>query len=160
MGARNDAELRALLEPALQKAVDYTADKILEENYDIIQEVVYNAGSPNVYGRTYTFGEAWEATSEGGGGISSEFKWAPEKLGYHPSVFTGEDVRQGLVDIIYEGMAGHVFGTGFWTTKRNAFKQLQKVLGKNKLRQYFEAGMTAAGLRWKRHTSGIGLDKS
>ena len=50
MGARNDAELRALLEPALQKAVDYTADKILEENYDIIQEVVYNAGSPNVYG--------------------------------------------------------------------------------------------------------------
>ena len=31
---------------------------------------------------------------------------------------------------------------------------------KNKLRKYFEAGMTAAGLRWKRHTSGIGLDKS
>lgn len=158
MGARNDIQLRALLEPALQKTVDYVVEKIWEDNQEIVERVVYNAGDPSVYSRTYSFEEAWEYKSGGGGAISAEFMYAPEKLTYHPSVVTGEDIRDGLADIIFEGLAGHIFGTGFWTNKRNAFETLQKELGKKKLRQYFEEGMTAAGLKWRRRMGGIGLN--
>lgn len=158
MGARNDSQLRAMLEPALQKAVEYVTEKIWEDNQEIVERVVYSAGSPEMYSRTYTFKEAWEHKAGGGGAISAEFMYAPEKLSYHPSVLdSGIDIREGLADIIYEGLAGHIFGTGFWTSKRNAFEALQKELGKNKIRKYFEEGMSAAGLTWKRRTGGISL---
>lgn len=155
MGAANDFQLRAMLEPALQKAVDYVTEKIWEENQEIVERVIYDAGSPSMYSRTYTFKEAWDHKSGGGGTISSEFMYAPENLSYHPSVITGEDIRDELADIIFNGLAGHIFGTGFWTNKRNSFEALQKEIGKSKIRKYFEDGMSAAGLTWRRRTGGI-----
>lgn len=154
-GARNDAQLRAMLEPALQKAVDYVVEKVWENNIDAIEETVYGAGSPSMYSRTYSFEEAWDHESGGGGAISAHFFYAPEHLTYHPSIVDNQDIRDGLVDIIYEGLAGHILGEGFWTKKRNAFKTLEKKVGKAKIRQYFEEGMSAAGLTWKRRTGGI-----
>lgn len=155
--ATNDAELRAMLEAALQSAVEYTVEEIKKLNVEKIEEIVYGAGTPDEYSRTYTFEEAWDYSVGGGSGISGEFHWAPEYLSYHPSIVTGEDIRDGLADIIYQGMAGHVLGTGFWTAKRDAFNALQQALKKNELRCLFEAGMTKAGLNWQRHTAGIGL---
>lgn len=150
MGARNDAELRAMIEPKLQQAVDYVVEKIWEENRSIVEKVVYGAGSPSVYERTHTLAEAWTYESGGGGGISASFKSDPSALAPHPSALTGEDVRDGLIEIVYEGMAGLLFGEGFWTKKRDAFSALEKSLGVRKFNKFFQAGMTAAGLPWKK----------
>lgn len=156
--ATNDAEVKAMLTPPLQQAVKYTVDKIKELNLQEIDEIVYSY-TPSEYGRTYTFRDAWDYELGGGSGISADFHWAPEHLGYHPSIVTGDDIRDGLADIIYQGQAGRILGEGFWTKKRDAFKALQNALGKNQLRKFFEAGMTSAGLNWKRR-GGISMSKS
>ena len=65
------------------------------------------------------------------------------------------DSREYLADIIYQGLAGDIYGNGAWTKKRDAFDALVKYIGKQRMKQWFETGMEKAGLSYVRHVAGI-----
>ena len=76
--------------------------------------------------------------------------YAPNKMMSHTSVVTGEDIRYDLARIIYQGVAGHIFGTGAWTEPRNAFDKLCKLLDRRELDKFIREGAKKAGLKIKR----------
>lgn len=174
--ARNDNEVLVMLLPQLKKAAEFAADEILKLNAEKIQTWVYNKYNPISYKRTMnskgSFKEAWGTeVKQGGHSVEIEMDYDPKKMetghpyyddgeplitydapdgrGRHVSVLDGVDSREYLAEIIYEGLAGDIFGEGKWTKPRNAFKQLDKTLGKGKLATYIEKGMRKAGLKFK-----------
>lgn len=145
-----DAVVR-YLQPKLRIIVETILEKITKENEELINEIVYGAGTPDEYHRTGQFADlAWahDITKETTYEIDGEFKYNPEGMyDTHPSVVSGEDIREYLAEIIYNGVAGHIFGTGFWTEKRDAWTALIKVVGSNKIRQWINEGAVKAGLK-------------
>lgn len=172
--ARNDGQLKKMLTAPLQEAVGYVMEDIWAENKIFIAETIYLPNQPEVYERTYdtnpdgSFENAWDfnvwniAYSK----VEGKFFYAPHNMtigtkedGQHISVVDGRDSREYLAEIIYEGLAGKIWGDGFWTEKRNAFEALEKWLGKENLKKSFEKGMDKAGLNYKRHTATIQVRK-
>lgn len=172
--ASNDAQVKAMLMPAIRKAAEYTADKILELNKEKIQTWVYGRYTPKSYKRTEdegSFKEAWETkVKQSSTQVTATLDYAPDKMstghpytddgdplitddapygrGQHVSILDGSDIREYLAEIIYDGKAGEIFGEGKWTKSRNAYKQLDRTLGKGQLARFFEQGMRRAGLKF------------
>lgn len=154
--AKNDAELVGELLPALKQAAEYAAEEILKLNEQKIKTWVYNKYKPVVYQRTGGFERAWNThgasmkTQGATGEVKASMDYEPKNTDKHPSIVDGHDVSDILADIIYQGLAGHIFGDGAWTQARDAFAQLDKTLGKQySLAKYIENGMRKAGLKFK-----------
>lgn len=145
-----DAVVR-YLQPKLRIIVETILEKITKENEELINEIVYGAGTPDEYHRTGQFADlAWahDITKETTYEIDGEFKYNPEGMyDTHPSIVSGEDIREYLAEIIYNGVAGHIFGTGFWTEKRDAWTALIKVVGSNTMRNWIKEGANKAQLK-------------
>lgn len=170
--ARNDAQLLRMVMPDLKKAVKYVVDEILKENEKLIQEIVYDAYSPEIYDRTGQFKKAWETYSDiSGDTATGEFSYAPEKLSenapHHASIVDGEPIGDYLAEIIYEGLSGAIYQHGYaknykpfkgqaWTKKRDVWDKLNKKIGKQKIKQLFEEGMRRQGINFQRHNAAIG----
>ena len=75
--------------------------------------------------------------------------------GQHASLVTGEDFREYLADVIYNGFKDKLFGGGWWSNGRNAFKVLQQWLTNSQFRQLFEEGMTKAGIPWSKSVGAV-----
>lgn len=183
MAVRNENELRALIIPALKQATDYVVQKIWNENRSLIEEIVYNAQGQGYYGkasaytqnpeldksynRTGQFKEAWETDVKTlGDYVEGEFKYDPRTLEVnysewqHGSDYLKEPMTTYLADIIYNGTAGHIFGEGYWTKKRDAWAALDKWLTNRRFRQIFEEGMTKAGIPWKKNKGAVMVEKN
>ena len=155
MDCSNESEVKAFLAPKIQIIVEEILKGIEEWNKKEINRVVYSF-SPAEYERTYEFRDAWtgEITESGGDGTTGEFKYDPEGLsvsqGVHASILMDEgqliSVADGLADIIYNGLAGDIFGHGFWTAERDAWKELIRIVGGPKMRTWIRAGARKAGL--------------
>lgn len=175
---RNDAELTRMIMPALEKAVDYVVQKIWNENRELVRIMVYEAYQPSIYERTGEFKEAWYTDVKTNGNVvHGEFKYAPDKMnvgwpsteygspqyGRHASALDNFDARPYLAEIIYEGCAGPAFGHGIkdgaWAEKRNVWAELNKKIGKNKIKQLFEEGLRRQGITFSRHKSAIGYSE-
>lgn len=163
MAIKSEQELKRLILLQLEKATDYVVQKIWNENRALINDLIYNKDKPEVYERTGEFRQAWRTetnASISGSKVSGKFAYDPSMITtidapQHQSVVNYEPIQTHLADIIYQGMAGKIFGEGFWTEKRNAYKELNKWLTNTKFRQLFEEGMTMAGLPWKRSTGAV-----
>lgn len=164
-GIRNNEQLRAAIAPALEKAVEYIVEQILKVNEEIVWETVYQAYDPSVYERTGQFQTAWrtDVIGDGQGNVLGALEYDPTKIsagpqesGQHISVLTGEPSAEYLVDIIYGGLAGNLFGEGPWTQKRNAYEALVKELGKKNMLSIIDEGLRKAGLTFKAHRN-VGL---
>lgn len=163
---RNPTQLNNVFVPKLKQAVDYVVQKIWNENRELVRLIVYESYQPSMYERTGEFKEAWDTSVKSlGSYIEGEFKYDPKTmvanpaLGQHASVVTGEPSASYLADIIYQGLAGHIFGTGYWTKKRDAWSALDKWLTNNTFRKIFEEGMTKAGIPWKKSIGGVNVEK-
>lgn len=170
--ARNEAELLRMVMPDLKKAVKYVVDEILKENEQLIQEIVYDAYKPEMYDRTGEFKKTWETYSDiSGHTATGEFKYAPEKMRevapHHASVVDGQPIGDYLAEIIYEGLSGAIYQSGYaknskrfkgqaWTKKRDVWTALNKKLGKRRIKQLFEESMTRQGIEFQRHNDAIG----
>ena len=151
-----DAVVR-YLQPKLRIIVETILEKITKENKDLINEIVYGAGTPDEYQRTTQFADfAWahDITKDTTYEIDGEFKYNPEGMDdIHPSQAKygskspGQDERAYLAEIIYNGVAGHIFGTGFWTEKRDAWTALIKVVGSNTMKSWINDGANKAHLK-------------
>ena len=171
--ARNDKEVLAMLHSPIAKAINYVIDKIYDENIGAIHDIVYMAYSPEEYERTGDFYRAWgagttkvvnERTVEG------EFKYKPDKMsigstdpnsssyGQHIGLagdFYGQDARPYLAELIYNGATGSLFGDGAFRQKRDAWEELNKRIGKRKMKQWMKEGLEAAGLKVQMHNKAI-----
>lgn len=153
--ARSESQLAAQLIKPLQQATQYVVDKILEENQSQVQRIVYDAYQPTIYQRSNELLESWKAETKtyGTSSVFGSFEYDEGKISA-TSVVTGETVPY-LADIVYNGLAGHIFGEGPWTKKRDAWKSLEKAVGANKIRQWMKEGMAAAGLSFISHGGAI-----
>ena len=171
--ARNDKEVLAMLHSPISKAINYVIDKIYDENIGAIHDIVYMAYSPEEYERTGDFYRAWgagttkvvnERTVEG------EFKYNPDKMsigstdpnssnyGQHIGLagdFYGQDARPYLAELIYNGATGSLFGDGAFRKKRDAWEELNKRIGRRKMKQWMKEGLEAAGLKVQMHNKAI-----
>lgn len=171
--ARNDKEVLAMLHSPIAKAINYVIDKIYDENIGAIHDIVYMAYSPEEYERTGDFYRAWgagttkvvnERTVEG------EFKYKPDKMsigstdpnssnyGQHIGLagdFYGQDARPYLAELIYNGATGSLFGDGAFREKRDAWEELNKRIGRRKMKQWMKEGLEAAGLKVQMHNKAI-----
>lgn len=181
--ARNDAELRRVLQPAIQKACQYVIQKVWNENREVVRLVVYEAGMPEEYQRSYGFMDAWETTQEGHNPTNKDgyakFYYKPNEMnlgsprhgapdyGQHIGVagdYYNLDARQYLADIIYHANgckgAGDAFGNGYWRKARNAWEELNKRIGRRKMKQWMKEGLEKAGLNVKMHNTAIHVEES
>ena len=146
----DEQSLRAYLRPKILIIVQTILENIKKSNVDLINSVVYGAGYPTEYHRTGQFADlAWDATvtkntlyeTEG------EFKYNPEGMtDPHESVVDGTDMREYLTEIIYEGVAGHIFGEGFWTKPRDAWTKLVEIVGSDTMKNWIDQGARKARL--------------
>lgn len=171
--ARNNKEVLAMLHSPIAKAINYVIDKIYDENIGAIHDIVYMAYSPEEYERTGDFYRAWgagttkvvnERTVEGA------FTYKPDKMsigstdpnsynyGQHIGVY-GEykdvDARPYLAELIYNGATGGYFGDGAFRKKRDAWEELNKRIGRRKMKQWMKEGLEAAGLKVQMHNKAI-----
>ena len=176
--ARNDKEVLAMLRSPIMKAINYVIDKIYDENISVIHDVVYMAYSPEEYERTGDFYRAWgagdtkalnERTSRG------TFEYKPDKMSLgstdpHSSNFAqhigvggefyGQDARPYLAELIYQGETGSLFGNGAFRKKRDAWKELNKRIGRRKMKQWMKEGLERAGLKVQMHNTAIHVEES
>lgn len=147
--------LRAEMKERLKPVLEYVIEKIADYNKNAISFSVYSKGHPDVYERTFEFLDAWstEEKFESDALYSTHFydssKIRTRDRGQHTSVIDGTDIADALADIIFEGKAGRIFGSGFWTKRRNAWGMLDKYVSKRRLKQWVEEGMRQAGLAYK-----------
>ena len=173
---RNDFELYKIFTPKLKEAVDYVVNKIWNENKELVEKMVYDAYEPTVYNRTGEFKEAWntETTSSiFSGRVEGKFYYDWSKLtpgdddpnspryGQHVSAIDRFLMTEYLAEVIYEGLAGPAFGHGVqegaWAKKRDVWEELNKVVGKRKLKQWFQEGCDKVGLPVVAHKTALGV---
>lgn len=162
---KNNQQLQQLFAVPLREVVEIVAQKIWNENRDVVRKVVYDAGTPKYYERTNEFrNDAWgfEKPAHYTHGHIAEYRffydW--EKLtidrdkaqhGSPPHTATYSDVRPYLADIIYQGLAGNIFGDGYWRKARNAWKELLSTLGKKKMKEMFKQAFEYCGIDVESH---------
>ena len=169
--ARSEQELRNLLRSPIQKAINYVLDKIYDENISVVHDVVYMAYSPEDYNRTGDLYRAWSTESKStSSAAQGEFKYDYSKMSIgstdpqssnfaqHIGVggdFYGQDARPYLAELIYQGATGSLFGDGAFRKKRDAWEELNKRIGRRKMKQWMKEGLEAAGLKVQMHNKAI-----
>lgn len=171
--ARNDKEVLTMLHSPIAKAINYVIDKIYDENIGAIHDIIYMAYSPEEYERTGDFYRAWGAGTTkvvNERTVTGEFAYKPDKMSIgsidpessnyaqHIGVageYKGEDARPYLAEIIYGATKwGSAFGDNF-PKKRDAWEELNKRIGRRKMKQWMKEGLEAAGLKVQMHNKAI-----
>ena len=174
--ARSEQELRNLLRSPIQKAINYVLDKIYDENISVVHDVVYMAYSPEDYNRTGDLYRAWSTESKStSSAAQGEFKYDYSKMSIgsidpqssnfaqHIGVggdFYGQDARPYLAELIYQGATGSLFGDGAFRKQRDAWAELNKRIGRRKMKQWMKEGMEAAGLTVQMHNAPLHVEES
>lgn len=160
---KNDQQLQQLFAVPLCNVAAFVARKIYVENAVIVNQIVYGAGLPQEYERTYQFrDEAWqiEKPERYSHGHIAEYQffydWKKLQVdrenaqhGSPPYVQKYQDVRPYLADIIYAGQVGNrgmLFGDGYWRKARNAWTKLLQSLGKKKMKDWFRQAFNYYGM--------------
>ena len=173
--ARSEQELRNLLRSPIQKAINYVLDKIYDENIAVVHDVVYMAYSPEDYNRTGDLYRAWSTESKStASAAQGEFKYDYSKMSIgstdpkssnfaqHIGVggdFYGQDARPYLAELIYQGATGSLFGDGAFRKQRDAWAELNKRIGRRKMKQWMKEGMEAAGLTVQMHNTPLHVEE-
>ena len=174
--ARSEQELRNLVRSPIQKAINYVLDKIYDENRSVVHDVVYMAYSPEDYNRTGDLYRAWSTESKStSSAAQGEFKYDYSKMSIgstdpqssnfaqHIGVggdFYGQDARPYLAELIYQGATGSLFGDGAFRKQRDAWAELNKRIGRRKMKQWMKEGMEAAGLTVQMHNTPLHVEES
>ena len=141
--------LMAICAPAIQSALKYTVEKIKEKNEQVVNQIVYAVYSPQMYPRTFELREAWksEVNASGASGHAT-FEYDPSKISAHSNL-TDEAVPY-LAEIVYQGLAGKIYGEGAWTQARDAWQALLDACSEDAIKEWFYQGCRQAGLPLER----------
>ena len=174
--ARSEQELRNLLRSPIQKAINYVLDKIYDENISVVHDVVYMAYSPEDYNRTGDLYRAQSTESKSASAAAQgQYRYEYSKMSIgstdpqssnfaqHIGVggdFYGQDARPYLAELIYQGATGSLFGDGAFRKQRDAWAELNKRIGRRKMKQWMKEGMEAAGLTVQMHNTPLHVEES
>lgn len=172
--ARNDSELiNILLGSGIGKAhsnsgpvaiaLDYVLKQIMARNKELVQKIVYDKYSPEVYERTGEFKEAWDYIMQVKGNKIEGTFFGPSTnpdliptvnpmLGQHASPTENGpewwyDAREYLAEVIYQGNHNGLFGRGPWANKRDVWKPLIDTVDSKATSTWFLQGLKLAGLK-------------
>ncbi len=165
----NEKLVKDFLQPKIKIIVEEVLSGIEEWNAKEIDRNVYSKGKPSYYQRTpegENFKSAWDSKiiKNTPDETEGEFYYEPNNMtlgdetnGQHASVYSSEkygtdpgfDIRPYLAEIIYEGLSSDVFGTGFWTEKRDAWTALLNIAKVDgaKMKTWINRGAKKAGLK-------------
>lgn len=128
---RNFKDLFKYLEKDIQDSMNDVGKRAEEIMKDKTQEVVYDAGTPEVYKRTYDLLNSikgYPAKVEDGkvivelGNDESLIISDPGNYTHGSYAYTPSDIS-GFIDVIVaEGKSGNLFGYGYWREERNYFE--------------------------------------
>ena len=137
--------------------------------------MVYMAYSPEDYNRTGDLYRAWSTESKStSSAAQGEFKYDYSKMSIgstdpqssnfaqHIGVggdFYGQDARPYLAELIYQGATGSSFGDGAFRKQRDAWTELNKRIGRRKMKQWMKEGMEAAGLTVQMHNTPLYVEE-
>lgn len=169
----NEQQLRNEILEKLDPALRYVMSNVYMAAQKAITTNVYGVAKPEEYHRTFEFLHAWQYdvhTYQTGSiyrqnlsdtssmystdvDIEGQYYYDPNiihtmdrDMGQHVSIIDGTDIREALADIIFLGEAGHIFGTGYWTQRRNAMRELFSYVTVSKLKKWFSEGCQRAGI--------------
>lgn len=167
--------------PKVREAVDLLVQKIWNENRELVRKLVYDAYNPSTYNRTGEFKEAWDTDSTVNilsGKAQASFFYAPDKMsvepGIHSSIYGDDDYREYLAETIYQGLSGD-FGYGEntgvkrhaktnplfsgepWARRRDVWAQLEKQVGRSKLKAWMKECFEKVGLPVRAYGTSWGL---
>ena len=160
MDIKNNTELRKAMVPIIKEVILEILDKLEIQNKDLINQIVYGAGTPSTYERTYQFRDnAWKINeqSQGREVVKASFDYNPKGMTYeqnnaqHGSYYQPPgDAREYLAEIIYQGLSGPAFGNGpingFWAEARDVWSRLIDVTEGN-LDRWIQEGFNKRGLK-------------
>lgn len=138
-------QIRQVCGSAIQNALEYTVKKIREKNEQVVNQIVYAVYQPSMYGRTFELRDAWKDEVSGGNGNGhAEFEYDQSKISA-TSDLTGAAVPM-LAEIVYHGLAGHLYGEGAWAQARDAWQALLNACSEGAIKEWFYQGCLQAGL--------------
>lgn len=153
---KNQNDVEKYLRQKIEQALDLIIEEIKKQNEAIITKHVYDAGTPEEYQRTYEFRDvAWDVTKakSQNNTTQAELYYDGEAMTYNPYLAQHgseapnyDDAREYLAEIIYQGKSGEMYGSGYWTRKRNAFFYLVKKLNSGWLNQTIKRAFKQVGL--------------
>lgn len=160
-GIRNNKQLKQVMGPVIKEVIVEILERLDTINKDLINEIVYGAGNPSAYERTYQFRDnAWKIDQSSrpiAGKTHASLDYNPNGMVYvqenaqHGSYYQPPgDAREYLADIIYQGLSGPAFGngpiTGFWAEARDVWSRLIDATEGN-LDQWIQEGFNKRGLK-------------
>lgn len=141
---RTYSELLTALNQAKDNALKGAAEKAVDVVKERVDKDVYAAGTPFVYERTYqlrdrldvvdfrTSGNASIATI----GHDTSKMTSVGYLAQHASVVDGSSSVHSIAEIVHDGKAGHILGSGFWTKARPYMANSIIIMGNGKYREF------------------------
>jgi len=131
-------------------ALDYAMVKLLNALRDNIEQIVYGAGIPSTYDRSYEFLKSWETSMPiiKGNLIQSDLfqnildmTFDADNFFHGSNYWRQEDVTPFLANIIFDGLSGDLMGEGFWRQARDAWTPTLELLTNGTFLRWFEESM-------------------
>lgn len=158
-GIRNNEQLKSVMGPVIKEVILEILERLDTINKDLINQIVYGAGTPTTYERTYQFrDDAWKIDKGPrpiAGKTHASLDYNPDGMSYIPDKFQHGSYYQGdarayLAEIIYQGLSGPAFGNGpingFWAEARDVWSRLIDATEGN-LDQWVQEGFNKRGLK-------------
>lgn len=147
-------ELKKVRDKALQK----TAEESVKLSKEIIDRVVYDAGSPENYERTYQLRDSFRDNPLENSGDVAVVKLDHDtgKISANPSAFQHAspywspwDYSKYVAKTVHDGGSGGLFGDGYWRSSRAYIPEISKELEGGKYKQLMLAQIRGMGFNAK-----------
>lgn len=147
-------QLEKQLKKARSQALEKASETATEYTKDVVERVVYGAGSPIAYERTYDLKDSIrENPVEGSKNTTATVRINHDitqistdlTMYQHGSPQSGS-VADAIPEIVHDGLSGDLFGDGYWRVPRPYMDVAAKELGAGKFRKYMVSELRAMGL--------------
>jgi len=160
----SDDQLMAVLRAEFISIIDVVTMKLLDKlsgDSGLLEQIVYSPYNPSEYsrqGRTGGLLGEWDKTNAIANGniISSEITEYPDRLNHDPEDFIhgsnysklGDDIREVLSEIVFEGKSGPFWGEGFWRSPRDAWTPFIALLDDGTVDKMLENEFRIRGIKY------------
>ena len=141
--ARTEAQFRRLLQKAVDRGIQNSRKPLEDLTKETIDRVVYGAGTPSMYGRTYNLKESIVAQPQG----SMSIKIKHQSLGGYSSMSGVSLSTEAMANIVTSGASPVPFGSGFWTSPRPYMDVTAQQLAGGEWKAILRRGIASAGYR-------------
>lgn len=156
---RTYTQLAAKLKEIRNKALEASGEKAKDLTTDIMDDVVYGAGTPEEYDRTYELktslrsysisgassGEATVRIAHDGNLISS----SPDDFIHGSNYYSPSDMSEYIPNIVNDGSSGDFFEEGFWSAPRPYRDIAAEQLSGGKYKKFMVDEIKAMGFKVK-----------